>query len=223
MKLVPFLNDKKITPEWVKDTFNVDWDEELGAKVDDVVPFAEALHERIVGNYFGSGAWQTDMIYPYSGWSLVDEVNALTPKNVLDVGCGYNQFKHKIRNLVGIDPYNSRADYNISILDFAGPQYDVVMCLGSINFGTPTKLKAELDKVWQHTRGGGYQFWRVNPGLQHPPSSTHDDFHKWIDFYDWHQDIIFDYCRDYDMQLMRFETEYNRWGAERLFFKLRKM
>ena len=41
--------------------------------------------------------------FQYSGFSLVDEINALNPSIVLDSGCAYNLFKGKIKNLIGID------------------------------------------------------------------------------------------------------------------------
>jgi hypothetical protein len=72
--------------------------------------------------------------WKYSGLKLIEEVNALNPRSVLDIGCGYNEFKGKIRNLTGIDPYNDRADYKISIMDFrSNEKFDVILCLGSVS------------------------------------------------------------------------------------------
>ena len=34
--------------------------------------------------------------YKYSGLAIIDEVNNLKSKKVLDLGCGYNEFKGKI-------------------------------------------------------------------------------------------------------------------------------
>ena len=55
--------------------------------------------------------------YKYSGLKLIDEVNSLNPRRVLDIGCGYHEFKDKIHNLVGIDPYNDAADIHVKLLD----------------------------------------------------------------------------------------------------------
>jgi hypothetical protein len=33
-------------------------------------------------------------------------------ESVLDVGCGYNEFKGKINNLTGLDPYNKKCGYS---------------------------------------------------------------------------------------------------------------
>ena len=73
--------------------------------------------------------------YKHSGYSLVDYVNNQKPSSVLDIGCGYNRFKNKIDNLIGIDPYNDCADIKVSIEDYNTAPFDMVLCLGSINFG----------------------------------------------------------------------------------------
>ena len=56
-----------------------------------------------------------------------NEINKLNPRKVLDVGCGYNQFKGRINNLIGIDPYNNCADYQVDIFEFVDEpnSYDV--------------------------------------------------------------------------------------------------
>ena len=56
--------------------------------------------------------------FKYSGLAIIDEVNAMNPDNVIDIGCGYNEFKGKIKNLIGIDPYNDRADIDVHTLDY---------------------------------------------------------------------------------------------------------
>ncbi len=78
--------------------------------VNGIVELTNLIDEAVMENYFAK-VWQPETKkYKYSGLSIIDEVNALTPDNVLDVGCGFNEFKGKIQNLTGIDPYNKRAD-----------------------------------------------------------------------------------------------------------------
>ena len=77
----------------------------------------------IMKSYF-SGKWSDMSLdsYEWSGYRLVDEVNSQKPRSVLDVGCGFNRFKGKINNLMGIDPYNDYADIKVSLEDYkAGP------------------------------------------------------------------------------------------------------
>ena len=40
----------------------------------------------------------------------------MNPDNVVDIGCGFNEFKGKITNLIGIDPYNDKADIMYSYI-----------------------------------------------------------------------------------------------------------
>ena len=97
-------------------------------------------------------------------FAIIDEVNAMKPRSVIDVGCGYNEFKGKIDNLVGVDPYNNRADVKSTILDYTTDEkFDVAICLGSINFGSSDKIIREMTKVVSLVQGGGFLYFRVNP------------------------------------------------------------
>ena len=83
----------------------------------DINDLAAIIDHAVLENYF-SKVWQPKTKkYKYSGLSIIDEVNKLRPRSVLDLGCGYNEFKGKISNLVGVDPYNTKADVQSSILD----------------------------------------------------------------------------------------------------------
>jgi hypothetical protein len=54
-------------------------------------------------NEYFSTKWQSNLNqYTYSGWALADKIH--TNELVLDVGCGFNEFKSRIPNLIGIDP-----------------------------------------------------------------------------------------------------------------------
>ena len=113
--------------------------------------------------------------WKYSGLALIDEVNNLKPRAVLDVGCGYNEFKGRIHNLVGIDPYNDLADFEVGTLDYKTDQkFDIILCLGSVNFGSRDKIIAEVGRCVQLLDDNGIMFFRVNPGLSHDTVSyTH--------------------------------------------------
>ena len=152
----------------------------------------EKIDDAVLGRYF-SEVWQPEMKkFKYSGLILIDEVNSLKPRNVLDIGCGYNEFKGKINNLVGLDPYNNRADIQCKIADYRTTEkYDVVLALGSINFGSTDKIFAELERAVELTASGGKLFFRVNPGVQHTPPES-----RWISFYPWNSNFIIN-CADY--------------------------
>ena len=152
----------------------------------------EKIDDAVLGRYFAE-VWQPEMKkFKYSGLKLIDEVNSLRPRSVLDIGCGYNEFKGKINNLTGLDPYNSRADIQVKIADYTtSERYDVVLALGSINFGSTDKIFTELERAVELTAPGGKLFFRVNPGLQHTPPES-----KWISFYPWNSNFIIN-CADY--------------------------
>ena len=136
----------------------------------------DRIDDAILDRYFRE-VWQPETKkFKYSGLKVIDEVNALNPKKVIDIGCGYNEFKGKINNLIGLDPYNKNADINAKTLDYVTDEkYDVVLALGSINFGSTDKVFSELEKVVSLTADGGKLFFRVNPGVQHNKPES-----KWI-------------------------------------------
>jgi len=138
----------------------------------------------------------------------------MSPEHVIDIGCGYNEFKGKIKNLVGIDPYNDRADINIHTLDYKTDQkYDVAICLGSINFGSSDKILKELESVVEIVRTGGFLYFRVNPGIQHDKPEA-----KWINFYDWDPIFISNAAKYLNCDVLTLRQDDN----DRFYFVLRK-
>ena len=98
------LRDDHKLRQSIQGMFNV-WVEDVG--FDNMGELVNKIDDRVLEKYF-SKVWQSDTKkYKHSGLTLVDEINNLRPRSVLDVGCGYNEFKGKIDNLLGIDPYNS--------------------------------------------------------------------------------------------------------------------
>ena len=149
--------------------------------------------------------------------SIVDEVNNLKPLRVLDLGCGYNEFKGKINNLIGIDPYNNKADIQSSILDYKSQeQFDVVISLGSINFGTVDKVYLELENAVSLTKQDGLLYFRVNPGEQHKAPEA-----QWIQFFNWTSEFIINSSSALNCSILKLEQEVNDRGT-RYYFVLRK-
>ena len=171
------LQDNSMLAEAVAGTFGV----ALDIDYTNIVDLTDQIDEAVLAQYF-SQVWQPETKkYKYSGLAIIDQVNALNPNAVLDLGCGYNEFKGKIQNLTGVDPYNKKADVMTHTLDYeSDTEYDVTICLGSINFGSTDKIFKELQQAVSLTRTGGLIFFRVNPGIQHTALES-----KWIDFFDW--------------------------------------
>lgn len=163
---------------------------------------------------FWGGIWQPRTeIYQYTGWNVVDTINKANPKAVLDVGCGFNQFKARIPNLVGIDAYNNSADYMVDILDYAVPDntYDHVIVFGSINFGTFDDIDKRFKKVIALTAPNGTIYVRANPGVAHKNG-------PWIDIFPWNFDSAFKIAELHNCELVTFKKD----NGDRLYFQLRK-
>jgi hypothetical protein len=86
---------------------------------------------------------------------------------VLDVGCGYNPFKGRIKNLVSIDKYNPAADQVVDILDYTAPlnSFDAVIALGATNLHSFKLIMMQIEKIISLVKPGGKIFMRVNPGF----------------------------------------------------------
>jgi len=152
--------------------------------------------------------------YSYTGWQLVEEVNNINPKKVLDVGCGYNQFKARIPNLIGIDPYNNCADYQVDILEYSAvaESFDVIIALGSINFNSKEDIELRIANCVKLLAQNGKMFFRVNPGIQHQKG-------PWIDVFPWSFEIAHEFAKKFNLELETFKKDSN----SRLYFVYKKL
>tara|TARA_Y100000591_G_C21501903_1_gene530372 strand:+ start:88 stop:576 length:489 start_codon:yes stop_codon:yes gene_type:complete len=152
--------------------------------------------------------------WKYSGLALIDEVNNMKPRAVLDVGCGYNEFKGKINNLIGIDPYNKNADLQVSAIDYnTDKKFDVILCLGSVNFGNKEKIVKEVGKCVDLLSKDGTMFFRVNPGVQHDKPEA-----QWIEFFGWNVPFIIELAEMFNLQVLDIRDDTN----QRKYFVFRK-
>ena len=199
----------KITQPYILETFGVEV-----KRCDTLEEYSIAIDDACLHKYF-SKYWQNDMKkWKYSGLALIDEVNSLKPRAVLDVGCGYNEFKGKIDNLIGIDPYNDLADFETGTLDYkTDEKFDVILCLGSVNFGTRDKIIAEIKKCVELLADGGTMFFRVNPGVQHDKPEA-----KWIEFFAWNVPFIIELSNMFNLDILDIRDDTN----QRKYFIFRK-
>ena len=200
----------KITQPYILDTFGVEV-----KRCDTIEQYVEAIDNACLHKYF-SKYWQNDMKkWKYSGVALIDEVNSLKPRAVLDVGCGYNEFKGKIDNLIGIDPYNDRADFEVSTLDYKTDQrFDAILCLGSVNFGSRDKIIAEVSRCVNLLADGGTMFFRVNPGVKHDKPEA-----DWIEFFGWNVPFIIELSEMFNLKVLDIRDDTN----QRKYFVFRKV
>ena len=199
----------RITDPYIQETFGV-----TVKRCETLEEYTQVIDDACLHKYF-SKYWDNDMKkWKYSGLALVEEVNNLKPRAVLDVGCGYNEFKGKLDNLIGIDPYNDRADLEVSVMDYKTDQkFDVILCLGSVNFGSREKVIAEVSRCVNLLAEGGTMFFRVNPGIQHDRPEA-----RWIEFFSWNVPFIIELAEMFNLQVLDIRDDTN----SRKYFVYRK-
>jgi SAM-dependent methyltransferase len=171
------------------------------------------LSERYIKRFF-SEIWKprTDE-FSFTGWQLADEINKLNPQKVLDVGCGYHPFKGKIPNLIGIDPYNTCAEYQVDILNYKvkPASHDVIIALGSINFNSKDEIEARIRHCVELLAPGGRFYLRANPGIPHKTG-------PYVDIFPWSFEIVNEFADTYNLKLLEFKQD----SHGRLYFVYQK-
>jgi hypothetical protein len=172
------------------------------------------LSERYIKRFFGE-IWkpQTD-IYSYTGWSLAEEITKQNPKNVLDVGCGYHPFKGRIPNLIGIDPYNNCADYQVDILEYKvkPASHDHIIALGSINFNSRDDIEARISHCVDLLEPMGKFYLRANPGIPHKAG-------PYVEIFPWDFETVSEFAVQFNLRLLEFKKDANN----RLYFVYQKL
>lgn len=174
----------------------------------------DTISERYIKRFFGE-IWRprTDD-YDYTGWQLAEDIAKQNPRNVLDVGCGYHPFKGKIPNLVGIDPYNHAADYEVDILEYKvkPASHDHIIALGSINFNSKEDIEARFSHCVNLLETGGKFYLRANPGITHKTG-------PYVDIFAWSFEVVNEFAEKYNLKLETFKQDANN----RLFFVYTKL
>lgn len=179
-----------------------------------VQSIVDDLSERYILRFF-SEIWKPRTgDYEHTGWELVEEVNKLNPEKVLDVGCGYHPFKGRINNLIGIDPYNNCADYEVDILEYkVKPEsHDVILALGSINFNSRDEIEARFSHCVNLLKKGGKFFLRANPGIVHKTG-------PYVEIFPWTFEVVNEFAEKYNLRLETFKKDAN----DRLYFVYQKL
>ena len=172
------------------------------------------LSERYTHRFFAEIWKPRTNEYSYTGWQLAEEVNKLDPQLVLDVGCGYHPFKGRIQNIVGIDPYNDQADYEVDILEYrvTPESHDVIIALGSINFNSRDEIEQRFAHCVSLLKSGGKFYLRANPGVTHKAG-------PYVDIFPWTFEIVKELEQKYNLHLDTFRRDAN----ERLYFVYTKL
>jgi hypothetical protein len=165
------------------------------------------MKQQDLNNYFAT-KWKSKLDqYQYSGWALVDKIQS--NELVLEVGCGFNEFKSRIINLTGIDPANDRADVKVSIEEYSpSNKFDVAFCLGSINFGDKLTIMNQIACVVNCLKSTARIYWRCNPGLADHGNEACKD----IEFYPWSIDEHVKLS-----ELFGFKLVTSCWDGDRIY------
>jgi len=172
------------------------------------------LGERYTHRFF-SEIWKPRTgDYDYTGWGLAEAITKENPKSVLDVGCGYHPFKGRIPNLIGIDPYNNCADFEVDILDYKVKfaSHDHIIALGSINFNSRDDIEARFSHCVDLLEPGGKFYLRANPGITHKTG-------PYVDIFPWTFEVVNEFAEKFGLKLLEFKKDAN----ERLYFSYQKL
>ena len=126
----------------------------------------QTLEEFLVDTFDPSkwGKHRKSLTSANTGLNLINEINALNPNLVIDAGCGHNVFKGHIQNLIGFDiveyPFVDIVS-PIENINFRKESADVVLALGSIQFGDKQKILDNTSKILSWVKPGGYVVMRV--------------------------------------------------------------
>lgn len=175
--------------------------------------------------------------YEPNGKEMIDEINSLNPSLVLDLGCGLNQYKPFIKNLIGVDLLNCREDIVCDISDlsvhFKNQSVDVILALGSVNFGTDEIIKKQLEEIKRLLKPGGIVYFRAN-------QNDHDPNHEGkLYYYEWSSNRVIEWSKKLNFELIgdivikegrrgvldRMNTEFvnKQRSKTRLFWKWRSV
>lgn len=142
--------------------------------------------------------------------------NKILPhETVLDVGCGVNQYKNIIPNLVGIDPAFDEADVKCTIEEYQTDQlFDVAFCFGSINFGSRETIINQIAKTVSLLKPTSRIYWRTNPAEKdHADNSAMKDF----SFYPWTNDDHIEFAKMFGYNVTELRKENRTDNRNRIY------
>jgi hypothetical protein len=145
-------------------------------------------------------------------WSITNVKNISSKirdsECVLDVGCGYNPFKDKLLNLYAFDPAINCGDEMCSLEDFDnnGELWDVILCMGSINFGTIEHIHNQVAKIVSILEPGGRIYWRQNPGH----ADHNNEQCNAIPFFPWDIQLNYKLAEQYGCTIRDIQIDHHR-------------
>jgi len=165
------------------------------------------IDQKQIDDYF-SGAWNGGK----DKWTITNTANIASKigpdETVLDIGCGYNPFFEHVKYLYAFDPAIDAGNEMCTLEEFdsQGNTYDVVLCMGSINFGTIEHITSQVEKVVSLVKKGGRIYWRMNPGM-----ADHDNEEcKSVPFFEWDMRTNYNFANDNNCDVLDFQIDKHK-------------
>jgi len=140
-------------------------------------------------DYIGQFTYDTRK---YTGKWLLRNIRHNSGKDalVLDVGCGVNPFKNKIKNLIGIEPGTwGNPDINIDLEGacniFQKESFDWVLAIGILHHHDEVTIHKMIQQLKYLTKPGGYIACLCKPYDDDPEKLYHPEFGKPANLYPW--------------------------------------
>lgn len=164
----------------------------------------------IVKEYFGKHWTSRTSTYRYSNHTIAEKI--APHESVIDVGCGDNEFKPLVKNLIGIDLINPKADIIIDVESFETTElFDVALCLGSIQYGDTADVKRQINKVINLLKPSCRIYWRTNTGTR----DHKNEMVKIVPYYDWTIDKHYEFAEEFGFKVDFVDEDlYGRLYAE---------
>jgi 2-polyprenyl-3-methyl-5-hydroxy-6-metoxy-1,4-benzoquinol methylase len=166
-----------------------------------------SINKKQLNEYFANH-WVSRNNVHYT--SVENILSLIEPKDeVLDIGCGYNPFKEHLGDrLYAFDPALSYGNEltDVENFDSKGKQWDVVLCLGSINFGNISVIRPQVEKVVSLVKSGGKIVWRQNPGRQDHGNKECEE----IQFFPWSFELNHQLAGENSCKVTEIKWDNNR-------------
>lgn len=165
-----------------------------------------SIDQQALNDYFGNH-WHGGQ----DNWAITNTKNIASKikswECVLDVGCGYNPFKQHIDCLYAFDPAIDSGDEVCSLEDFdsEGNKYNVILCMGSINFGNYEHIQSQIKKIVSMLAPGGRIYWRQNPGLADHGNKECKD----VPFFPWDINVNWDLAEEFGCKVKEIQIDYH--------------
>lgn len=149
--------------------------------------------------------------YFWTGWDIVRRVEG---KRVIDIGCGNNQFKGYIPDLVGLDPYTEESDIKIPIEHFTSQKkWEVALCFGSINFDGRKLVESQIQRVSDILTDDGEIYWRQNPGRYDHRTMVERGWEYEFEMFEWSHQMNFELAKKFGFEVLQVEPDGDRLYA----------